>query len=327
MNIFKVADEQSIPSWLIPEEDKTPVEEVESINISEEVTDKVLVQECDRIEACSVNGHLYHYNSKWDDGTVRHLREYAIACGMDLGKFRGFDPSVLQKEAESEGMVKTAQVASTETQELRNVMGDPFHIEERSDMSHMEMTNWQEVKKQNVLAEPTLDTGSVISIGGGEDYNLNSDVNPAANQNSMTNPFAIEQLAKSDVDDTGERLRKEREAKETQKKADHEEWQQDKIDAMAGNDIIPKGSVFPTEALNANTGLNNPSSQAGVYAEFDPNSIPEQTAGEKIASSNKAYKESIQRPKETDDWQKPCGQTARGISSSFGDSLAALLNK
>ena len=96
---------------------------------------------------------------------------------------------------------------------------------------------------------------------------------------------------------------------------------------MVGKDIIPTGSVFPTESLNANTGLNNPSSQGGIYSKFDLASIPDQTVGEKIASQNKEYKESIQRPKTQDDWEKPCKQSYRSISDSFGQELAALLNK
>jgi len=333
MNIFRVADEKAIPSWFAqdePEENKTPTEEVEKMDLAEEVNDLVLMEECDKIEACSSDGKIYHYNLNWKDSAVSHLREYAIACGMDLNKFQGINPADLQKESSDDSMVKTAgsEVAeriASETETLKQVMDDPFNIEQRSDMSHMEPANWETVAKQQVLGEPTIDTGSVIAIGGGEDYFANSDVNPAANQNSITNPNAIEQLAESEVDDTGERLRKEREAKEAKKAADHAEWQKEKIAEMSQGDIIPKGTVFPTETLNANTGLEAPSSQMGIYANFNPESIPEKTAGEKIAEQNKEYKESIQRPQEQDDWQKPCKQSSRSISDSFGKSLEELL--
>ena len=329
MNIFKVADEKAIPSWFVEEEDQdksAPIEEVESINIAEEVDDTVLVEECDRIEACSSNGKIYHYNSNWAANTVRHLREYAIACGMDLDKFKGFDPSNLKKEAQAEPMIKTAQ-ASPEATALINVMGDPFHIEERSDTSHMEPANWESIKKQENLTDAPMSMGDVIAIRGGENYFLNSDVNPAANQNSITNPNAIGELAESSVDDTGVRLRKEQEAKEAQKEANHAEWQQEKIAEMSQGDIIPKGTVFPTETLNAHTGLNRPSSQSGVYGTFDPTSIPEKTAGEQIAEKNEERKASIQRPKVEDNWEKPCKQNSRSISDSFGNSLAELLKK
>lgn len=333
MNIFRCADEKAVPSWFEKEDEventNAPVEQVESINIAEEVNDQVLAEECDRIEVCSSNGKDYHYNSNWDAGTVSHLREYAIACGMDIAKFRGFDPSVLTKESkQKDPIVKTANTAIAENvQALKGVWTDPFHIEERSDMSHMEPNGWEAVKKQAVLGKPSIDLGGVFAIGGGEDYNTNSDVNPAINQNSITNPLAIEQLAESEEDDTGVRLHKEQEAKAAQKKANHGEWEQEKIAEMSQGDIIPKGSVFPTETLNANTGLNNPSSQYGVYAKFDINAIPDLTAGENIAERNKQYKESIQRPKQEDDWQKPCKQTSMSISDSFGTELEALLKK
>ena len=327
MNILRVADEKSIP-WFKTEEEKSnaPIEEVEQINIAKEVDDFVLAQECDRIETCSSNGKLYHYNSNWDNGTISHLKEYAIACGMDLSKFKGFNPSDIQKESASGAIIKTAQTNSEDT-DLQDLWKDPFRIDERSDTSYMDETNWQEVKKQSVLGEPSVDMGNVLALRGGENYFINSDVSPAPNQNSITNPDAIGQLANSKVMDTGERLKKEQVDKQAQKELDHSEWQQAKIDEMSSGDIIPKGTVFPTETLNANTGLDNPSSQMGVYAKFDPDSIPDKTAGEQIADKNKQYKETIQRPKTEDDWQKPSKQTSRGISDSFADSLATNLGK
>ena len=323
MNILRVADEKSIP-WFTQEPEKAPVEKVDDLNTEEEVTEEVLVEECDKIEACSIAGKIYHYNSTWGDKIIRHLREYAIACGMDLIKFKGVEPNNLKTESKSETVVKFAQ---TQENTLRSVLGDPFHIEEHSDTSYMDKTNWQEVKKQNVLGEPSLDLGDVIALRGGENYYVNSDVNPAVNQNSITNPNAIQQLAESLKDDTGERLRKEKKAKEEQKTANHKTWEQEKIAEMANSDIIPTGLVFPTESLNANAGLSTPSSQRGVYAKFNPDSIPDKTAGEKIADQNKEHKESIQRPKQIDDWQKPCTQQTLSISSSFGESLKAALKK
>jgi hypothetical protein len=329
MNILRVADEKSIP-WFMTEEQKpsTPIEEVEEINVAEEVDDLVLAQECDRIESCSSNGKLYHYNSSWDEGTICHLREYAIACGMDLSKFRGFNPADIAKESDSDEIVKLASVEqlSDKDQTLKDLWEDPFHIEENSDMSHMEPANWEQVKKQETLDVPSLITGNVISIGGGENYFKNSDVNPAPNQNSITNPNAIKQLAESETLDNGERLKQEAKAKEEQKKANHSAWQQDKVSEMSGVDIIPKGTVFPTEMLNANTGLAHQPVQGGVMS-GEHISLPDLTEGEKIAMQNAERKASIQRPKEQDDWQKPCKQSSRQISEGFVDALVDAMNK
>ena len=328
MSILRVADEKSIP-WFMTEEQKSSVqaEEVESINIAEEVDEAVLAQECDRIEACSSNGKPYHYNANWDAGVVRHLREYAIACGMDLEKFRGFDPSGIQKEsAAEESMVRTASTKSSATAALKGVWKDPFRIDERSDTSHMNAANWEQVKKAEVLDPASIMTGTIIPLGGGENYFLNSDVNPASNQNSITNPDAIKQLAESKKLDNGERLKQQAKAKEEQKKQEHATWQKEKIAAMANGDIIPKGTVFPTETLNAHTGLNHAPIHGGVYSS-KKQSMPAKTEGEKIAENNAARKASIQRPKETDNWQKPCKQSSRFISDVFASSLAKQLNK
>jgi hypothetical protein len=329
MNIFRVADEKVLPTWFDKEQspETSPIEEVESVNIAKEITEEVLAQECERIDACSSNGKIYHYNSTWDKSVVSHLREYAIACGMELGKFKGFDPTDIQRTSKSENIVKTASVATQEEINLKEIIGDPFHISQRSDMSHMVKSNWQEVKKQANLNDPSVDSGSVISLRGGENYFLNSDVNPAINQNSITNPDAIRQLAESTKEDNGERLKKQKAQKETDKIANNKAWEKEKIDEMVKIDIVPRGNVFPTETLNANNGLSNPSSKMGVYAKFDVNSIPDMTKGEKLKQSNKEYKESIQRKSQKDDWQKPSKQSSRSISDNFGASLAELLGK
>lgn len=331
MNIFKVANEQRAPEWfdaVHPESATTPMSEVDRINVSETADDMVLAQECDYIESCSANGKDYHYNSLWNEGAIRHLREYAIACGMDLAKFKGFDPSEMQRESQAKKMTKVAQTSGeSQTAELQGLWKDPFNIDKHADMSHMEESNWEQVARQSNLGTPdTVMGGDVRSIGGGENYFMNSDINLAPNQNSITNPNAIQELAESSTMDNGERLRQEQEEKQNQKVQDHADWQQEKIESMKSNDLIMKGTVFPTETLNANTGLNSPSSQMGIYADFNPDSIPERTAGESLADQNVAHRESIQRGRVEDNWEKPSQQSVRSISDNFADALASNLN-
>ena len=330
MNILRVADETRIP-WFM-EEDTTPIankpksEFVDNVNISEDVDDAVLAEECDKIEVCASNNDYYHYNSQWDKGVVSHLREYALACGLDLNKFKSCNvPNI--REAKSETFVKTANVELDEpvsvVQELKDLWKDPFNIEERSDTSHMDIADWEQVKRQEFLAKPTAIDNGIRPIGGGENYYTNSDVNPAANQNSITNPDAIKQLAESKTLDNGERLRREIIAKDKQKIKDHKDWQQGKIDDMKGSDIIPRGTVFPTESLNASTGLGRQPVHGGVYG--TSNDIPNFTEGEKISSQNEERKSSIQRHREADVWEKPSRESSRQISDSFAESLASHL--
>ena len=140
-------------------------------------------------------------------------------------------------------------------------------------------------------------------------------------------PDAIEKLAESTVETSGERLRRQKVEKEAARIANNKEWESDKIKAMESNDIVSKGLVFPTEVMNAQSGLNTPSSSRGVYSTFDPASIPDKTAGEKLAETNAAYKKSIQRPREETDWQKASAAANRSISSDFGAELESILKK
>jgi len=332
MNILRVADETRIP-WFMEEETKPTINQVqqelvENVNISEEVDETVLAQECDKIEVCASNRSPYHYNSQWDKEVVGHLREYAIACGLDLNKFKSCDVSTL-KASTVKPLVKTASVELDAPlsvgQELKELWKDPFNIDERSNTSHMDQSNWEQVKPQSTLAKPTAVNNGIRSIGGGEDYYLNSDVNPARNQNSITNPDAIKQLAESKVMDNGERLRKQIVAKETQKLKEHKAWQQEKVDGMKGSDIIPRGTVFPTESLNASTGLGHQPVHGGVYGNV--NDIPDLTAGEQISSNNEERKSSIQRHRDADVWETPSRESSRQISDLFAESLASHFKK
>jgi hypothetical protein len=333
MNIARVADEQTVPSWFASvSPESCDINEVKRLNISENINDILLTQECDRIEVCAESGETYHYNSKWDSSTVSHLKEYAVACGMDLSKFRGFDPKFIDIESKSNlDSTSISRTASTQVVEpeisLADVWKDPFNIDKHSDTSHMDLENWQTVKKQKKLNDISVVGGNILPLRGEENYFLNSDVNPASNQNSITNPDAIGKLAKSTEDDNGVRLKKQIAEKASQKIKNHSDWQQGKIDEMKFNDIVSKGKVFPTETLNASTGLNKPSSQMGVYAKFDPSTIPEQTEGEMISINNSNRKASIQRPKSEDDWQKPCRQSSRSISDDFVNALSSKLEQ
>lgn len=335
MKISKVADEQVAPSWAFGSENLDEFEknrailknEVERINIATNVTDDVLAKECEAIEKCASSGKVYHYNSKWDKQHISHLKEFASACGMEEAKVKGIDPTpliedmkVIEQQASASRLVKTA--AAVTTNAPRIVLDDPFHIDRNADTSHMEKVDWQTIKKQSNLKDaPSILSGAIKPLRGGEDYLTNSDVNPAKNQNSISNPNAIKEMSESTEIDTGARLKAEKQARVDSKKQAHADWQKSLIDAMEKRDIVPKGNVFPTEVMNAQSGLNSPSSQMGVYAKFDPASIPEKTVGEQIKESRAASKAAIQRPvKDKAEFQMDKAPV-RGISDLFGEEL------
>jgi hypothetical protein len=331
MNIFKVSNEQSSPAWLNIENENNDFN-LEDININNEINEDEICLECCKIEACANNNKIYHYNSRWDMDTVSHLREFANACGLSKDSFKSINPQkVIEQQASlnKDKMERTASVNvedDNDTITLKDLWKDPFKIEERSDMSHMSKAAWETVKSQNVMKEISVMNTGVLPLRGDDNYFANPDTNLAKNQNSITNPNAIEQFANDESYDNGVRLKKEKEDKIQQKIEQHAKWEQDQIDAMKHKDIVPRGNVFPTEVLNASTGLNN-RTQMGVYSDFDFNNLPEKTAGETLNELNLQKKQSIQREKENNEWEKPSCQSAREISESFIDSLSAMLNK
>lgn len=230
-------------------------------------------------------------------------------------------------EASSEKNIRTASTDKKElsmAEKLSNVLGDPFHIEERSNSSKTDNSreDWEKVTLAQKMPDQPIMNAGIIPIRGGEDYNKNSEnIKTAPGRNSILDPDAIEKMANSKDEDTGARLKRERTEKEASIKANHDTWQKDKIEAMPKLNIVPKGNVFATEVMTAQPGLNQPSSQMGVYAKFDPKDIPDKTDGEKIAQANKDRKQSIQREKPENNWETPRYQSSRTMSDIFGESL------
>ena len=334
MKIFKMADEQVVPEWTVKAEisESLKVKDASEIKLNTTASDKVdetiISEECNRIETCAAQNKPYYCNSSWKQEVVSHLKEYATACGMAKDGFRL--ASVEHKltavaSSSSQTMVRTASVETQEdpNAKLRAALGDPFRLE-RKFASEEPKANWQTIAKESKMREvPSIANGVVIPLRGNENYNLNSNVNPAKNQNSITNPDAIKTLAETTEQDTGLRLKAERAEREGQRYKEVVEREQEMINNMTFRDIVPTGKVFPTECLNAQNGLSSPSSERGVYAKFDKDSIPEKTAGEKIKESNAEYKKSIQRERLVDD---PMGMS-REASRSVSDLLAQELKK
>ena len=330
MKINRMANEKLAPEWifsssnklanldLITEEDMKNFESFPS-----KLMDKDIVNQRDRIEQCANASSVYHCNSKWDKKTISALKEYAIVCGMKDDKFKMVDPqqitdirtvqadsnkSVAKEIRKAELCVKASKSAS-EAVEL--IMEDPFKLDKIAEIEKPK-ANWQNVEGQRSLSEkPSMMTGAIKTVRGGEDYNANSNLNPAIGQNSITNPNAIENFVKSEVEDTGARLKRENQEKEAQKQTNHKAWEQEKVAAMKGSQIIPRGNVFPTEVMNA---------QPGIYTQIDPKDLPERTMGESLAGMNADRKKSIRGESKKHEFV-PSRSAVRGISDTFADEL------
>jgi hypothetical protein len=332
-----MSDEGMTPDWALglkgalgnDSQTREASAEVEPIELPEELTEDELIDQRDLIEQCASSGATYRFSASWSKNQRGELKEYALACGLDMDSFievseatevtevvEASQEDVFQKVASS--ISETITIAGQEVPKL--TLNDPFGLDEVEDR---DLTpQWEKVEAEKKLSEkPSMMTNAVKPIGGGEDFFANSDTPLASNQNSIVNPSAIEQLANSEKEDTGARLAREAKEKQEQKTLDHQQWQQDKVDAMTELDSIPKGTVFPTESMNAQSGLNTPSSQMGVYANFDESSIPEKTAGEKIADQNEARREAIQGKDKNKHEFKIQSEASRSISDDFTDSL------
>jgi len=334
MQLFKVADESLAPEWTFsPKSDEAlksttaSISDIERINV-ETLDDDQLVTECMHIEKSASNNTPYHYNVKWAESQIDHLREYALACNLGIQDFKGIAPEGLIEDIN----VVTANVETTMTRTAQKAVldiGDPFHIEEHSNMDHMEKVNWEDVTKSQTLGDIPSMQSSVVPLRGQEKVDINSDINLANNQNSILNPEVIENLANNSELDTGARLKQERLDKEANKDAENKKWEQDKIDEMTHLNIVSKGSVFPTESMFAQNGLKESDTQFGVYSKSDPKNLPEKTEGELISQNNIERKESISREniESEKEWNNMSKAATRSISDSFSDSLKKHLNK
>jgi hypothetical protein len=291
---------------------KNEINEVKAMK--NEITEDDLVLEREKIEASVQNNSVYHYSSKWDNNTKSSLKEYAKVCGMDMSKFKSIDPQQvpeLQKDASADTDMKTSATI------------DAFKIDTLGNLDHMKLANWEDIKKQsNLTDEPSMMTNALKPIRGGENCSTVPNYTIAKGTNSMFNPNAIKEYIESN-EDTGARLKKQKADRLEQKKSEHNGWQQEKISQMENSEIIPKGMVFPTECLNAQSGIKQ--STMGVYSKYDIKDIPDKTKGELIAESNEKRRKEIQgEDKEKFEFSLKKASTFE-ISSSLTEELKKLM--
>ena len=329
MKINRTSEEKMAPSWAFNSVDQIEglglitSKDVEAFDkLPSELTDENIVDQRDNIELCASNGSVYYCNSSWDKNAISSLHEYASICGLSNDKFKSINPkqveatksvqfeadkSMSKEIRKAELSVKASKNAS-EAVEL--LVEDPFKLDKMANAEEMQNKWTPEVAKQEILSEkPSMMSGAVRSIRGGEDYFGNSDIN-LVTQNSITNPDAIKSFAENG-EDNGAKLRKEQKDKAAKKEVENKAWEQGKIDAMTpnGNEgVVAKGCVFPTEIVKGT---------AGIYKEIER---PDKTMGEKITEANETRKEKTDKEKH---------DFVPGIASSFGisDTFANELSK
>ena len=351
MKISRMADEHTIPSWALKNDKADEIERTRKIlarelkhfncaSVSREgVTEDALTLECDRIDQCAESGETYYYPTDWNDEHVSHLKEYAKVAGLNESNLVGLDtPSVMEALASIEddteihlasnesAMTKTASSNADNEITLDDFRFDPFKLDALLNKEASKPDVWETVGRQSDLTNKPSMYASVRAIRGGEDTSISNRPSLAENQNSINNPDAIKEMVESDIPDTGARLAAEKAAREQLKSDEHTAWKQNKIEAMS-KQLMPSGRVFPTESLNAQSGIK--SSIMAAHSTFDPEKdLPAQTEGEMIKEKNASRKQSIQREEVADnDWDSAKQQSSFGISDTFAESLKKHLRK
>jgi len=348
MIISKVSSEGFAPDWFGVESYKgaetSALDQVDvdaNIDvcdvIASQVSDEHIVTERSRMEKCASNDTPYYYNNTWNKEHIAMLKEYTHVCGLEGDKFVGVDPSTVVKiEAEtkepqlkvaaSDTVVVTAEESEKPFGGL--VLNDPFHLDEIAEerQTSPKREDWEKIEAASKLNEkPSMKTSAIRSLGGGEDYNINSNVDVGAAQNSIMDPDRIKNLVDSDSKTGGEKIAEQAKAKEQERVAKHESWESDKIKEVVSSKPLVGGTIFPTESMVAQPGLV---SDKSIYSDsFDKDSVPEKTAGEKIAENNEAHKRSIQRETAEKDDFIPSRESYRSISEDFASSLQAAMGK
>lgn len=326
MRLFRVSEEKAAPNWTfasasLDQYEKTDYIDADQVNLTDanDVDEKTLCNECSKIELCASNGEQYYCNASWKAEHVSHLKEYALACGLDAKLFKKADASGIEKISKTSApQIKTASAKRQEIT-LETVWKDPFNIEKNSNTSHMDKANWEQVTKASVMGDAPKMSG-INPIRGSENYQTNSDTPLAINQNSILNPEALDKLSdRNDAEfDNGIRLRQEAKSREVARAEAVVQWEKDKMSEMKYKNMLPEGKVFQTASAVANTGLKSKASQ---MANIDKNNIPELTSGEQLKTRQEERKASIQRPK-GDETRSGDGRSEYlGISSDFAKSL------
>jgi hypothetical protein len=315
--IFKLHD-GDVPEWMKVAGDEKQEPKVEAPVVV--VNDDFITLEMDKIEKCASEGKPYRYSEGWGRDAVNQLEEYACACGLkDFAP--GEQPAPVVKEASVAVPVVTAEAKPpTLAEQLKAVM-DPFHLDDAGDMKHMEKAKWEVTSPEQKLQPPNaMMSSSSVRMATEDGYFEHPALRPKKGQNSVADPDAIGKLAKEE--DTGERLRRENKERAAARKQASQMWQSEMVqkakDMGAGS--LPRGSVFMTEGLYAQPGLTSTAAQK-VGFETEAKEVPDFTDGEKLKESNKDRRQSIQRPKQANDWQALKGASRHDFDDTFGESL------
>lgn len=333
--LFKNANSEQFPAWADADSQAKDIASKISPDdwqrmSSPSIDDDQLIQELDLIEQKAASGEMYVYNVCWGQEAVSSIREYATIHGCDA---IGVNPDSIEVKAYfavgSGGLSKSAVIEDEKSNQLPFEVIDAFRFDEKGDLSHMDKKDWEKITPEEKMGTPDvirMSSDSVVRLGScTEDNNLSPHMAQRRGQNSVLNPEAIEETIKSDVEDTGERLKRENKERSEERAVERKSWEREAVKKAEdlGYGSLSLGSIKPATGMHAHSGIKD---EPFPKAE----KLPEKTRGEKLKDVNDERKASIQRSKEDDrSWAgtEQQRQTTADVSDTFAQSLKEQLNK
>lgn len=305
------------------------VEEAKRIaSLPSSLSDADLIEERSVIEAKAQANDIYHYSSQWDDTVIKHLKEYASIFNCGVKAINPEDEGIQQlanASEEQESLNKEASSTNSAVAQPTIELDDPF--ERNVDMSHLNKIDWERVVPESKLSSPksTASSARVISISGNERVDVHPHLTTARGRNSITNPYALDDLAKDESQDVGQRLRQASELKEKARQAEvraSDKLMAQQAQAKGYGAFANQHTVIITDSADGQSNIRPKSA-------LDFTSMPDKTAGEMLAEESAKRKSSIQRNnnEDKDSWNKPSRASRYSISDVFAESLEKQLNK
>lgn len=335
MKIYRNSDNTVAPSWFSRKTTYAGIIEADEAarvsRLPETPGEEQVVAELDQIEACAKSKQTYHYSSRWPAKVTDELLEYASINGVKAVAVDPQDENLRYYASCATGLTKTASLADVNVpaNPVNDLLKDPFHLDEKGDMQHMEKENWERVKPATKAQHPTvmMTSAGVINIGGESESKTSRLVQKVPGRNSILAENAIGESVATPELDTSARLRQEamdrhNKHKEANKAADIEMVRKAEESEKTIPGAIPYGRVLATDARESSgafTGGHIP----------DKNQMAELTPGEQLRARKQAKVAAAKARKDEDraSWDTAQGAGRHVIDSTFIEAIKKQLGE
>lgn len=335
MKITSIFTKDKIPDWVLGNKHMQKLEksaiaiksDLEEFNMKDknDVSELDLCLECEKITKCANNQKTYYYNETWNSEDLSHLIEYAKASGVPSKNIIGLNPDYIIENLKKFDFKKENEL-SFKKASSDNKLGieiDAFKINEILNQEDPPKENWEKIEKQSKLnVRPSMETHSIKKRL--DDSNLFIINNPSigVNQNSILNPYIIENLSSEEIKSASQKLIEEKEENKKNILKKKEELDSEEMK-----------SKLKQEKISLNILSKKPKNNLNIYNNKTPVKVPTE---EDIKKDNEikrqkkeAIKKEIQRPKVKDSsWKEIKNESHFGqMSQNLYVELCNIKNK